>query len=102
MKIPLAPEYHYEINRLTHWWRVYLGDPNKPTILLISASKTYLDDAFKVDSLNTDLTPWVEKVVSDWLDDNDLYMQPVHYLVFANFPDGYKNGIDFLKNEIKQ
>lgn len=99
MKIPLHPEYHYNVSRLIHWWRIYYGDPAKPNVLLVCASKSYLDCLLKCDSLETDLDEWVEKAVEEWEQENTI-SETVHYLVFANTDEGVKNGIFFLKNEI--
>jgi len=90
-------------NRDSYWTRVKLtSSENKNTLLLVCASHEYLGSVLNTNKFNdTRLNGWVDNVIKEWeLKGNAIFRKPVHFEVKTVTEDGYKKGVEFLKQQI--
>lgn len=100
----LEPEkIHYDFDRKTYWTRIYAKSNGRESVILVCASRNFLQDYFKLRESISDekLKEWFVEVLKKWeVKGEKIFEQKVHYDVYSMTAEGLKNGIEFLKNEI--
>ncbi len=93
-----------EFTKDTYWTRIHFEseDKSQKSTLLVCASREYLWDLFgarKPEEVKID--QWLQGVIKKWESMADIiFNNKVHYDVYANTPEGSKNGLKFLKEEV--
>jgi hypothetical protein len=99
----IRDKIHHTADRDSYWSRIYLKSAkNKETLLFVCASHEYLGSYLKKNSLNEgSLNIWINDVANEWVAKGDsIFKKPLHLQVGALTDYGYKNGLEFLRNEI--
>ena len=99
----IQEDIHYEWRRMTYWVRIHIKYENAQSVVLVCASQNYISDYFKLTApvKETDTKAWLEDVLRDLKEEGDsLLQQKVNYKVYAYSPEGKKNGLEFLQNEV--
>lgn len=104
MIVELAPSYNYSEDKRIYWWQSYYHDKSngKQTTLLLAVSKEFLDCELTADSSYVELTDWFEKTRGKWEEAqaSDIFLEPYHFVVYANDASGEENLLAFLRNQV--
>ena len=99
----IQEDIQYEFLRMTYWVRVHLKSENRQSVVLVCASKNYISDYFHLTApiQEIDKKAWMKKILKDLEQKGEsLLEKDVNYKVYAMTDEGYKNGLEFLQNEV--
>jgi len=89
---------------MTYWVRVHVTfESNRQSVVLVCASKNYISDHFHLTApiQEVDIKAWMKEVLKDLEREGEILLENnVNYKVYSLTDEGYKNGFEFLKNEV--
>ena len=95
----IQEDVYYEAKRMTYWVRVHVTfESNRQSVVLVCASKNYILTA---PIQEVDIKAWMKEVLKDLEREGEILLENnVNYKVYSLTDEGYKNGFEFLKNEV--
>ena len=100
----IQEDVYYEAKRMTYWVRVHVTfESNRQSVVLVCASKNYISDHFHLTApiQEVDIKAWMKEVLKDLEREGEILLENnVNYKVYSLTDEGYKNGCEFLKNEV--
>jgi len=100
----IQEDIHYEAKRMTYWVRVHVTfESSRQSVVLVCASKNYISDYFHLTApiQEVDKKAWMKKVLADLEKEGEILLEnDVNYKVYSLTNEGYKNGLEFLQNEV--
>ncbi len=102
----ISETIHFEFNRRTYWTRITVkSDSGKQSTILVCALQNFISDHYRISAAaaQNDAEKFFREIVFPDTErefgESDLN-QKVYYKIYAATPEGQKNGLEFLQQEV--